>query len=257
MADLEQVIGAILRDLAKSRFASDIYSRSISRYYEQDFLLRRFPIPRAEIEEAEIELKFAIESVSASLANSEGREATLAPMFERAIERVVTLFLSFLVPRVANAGTLADRLKNPVDRNVFRIDLRQAGLRHMIVNFTDLISEEGVFDAKSAEQGLMAAFRRVLRFNVEVGEEITEDEVAGLTGDINIAPPLEDLGRRIGEVWQVDRDSRLDVAIGADALRELPQDMLSSIKIRAAVRNYQWTEVKVEGGRTFRSLTSE
>lgn len=257
MADLEQVIGALLRDLAKARFASDIYSRSISRYYEQDFLLRRFPIPRAEIEEAEIELKFAIESVSASLANSEGREATLAPMFERNIERVVTLFLSLLIPRVANAPEIAERFQNPVDRNVFRIDLRQAGLRYMIVSFTDLITDEGVFDAKAAEHGLLAAFSRVLQYNVVVGEEITPEEAAGLTGDISIAPPLDDLRGRIAEVWKVDRDARLDVAIDADVLRELPKETLSSIKVRASVRNYQWTEVKVEGGRTFRSLTSE
>jgi hypothetical protein len=127
----------------------------------------------------------------------------------------------------------------------------------MIVNFTDLISEEGVFDAKAAEQGLLAAFTRVLRYNVAVGEEITEGEAAGLTGGISIVPPLDDLRARIAEVWKVDRDARLDVAIDADVLREMPREMLSSIKIKASVRNYQWTEVKVEGGRTFRSLTSE
>ncbi|MEM7442330.1 MAG: hypothetical protein AAF414_03250 [Pseudomonadota bacterium] len=257
MADLEQVVGALLRDLAKSRFAADIYSRSISRYYEQDFLLRRFPIPRTEIEEAEIELKFAIEGVAASLANTEGREATLAPMFERSIERVVTLFLSFLVPRVAAREDIESRMANPVNRNVFRIDLRQAGLRYMIVNFTELISDEGAFDVKAAAQGLTDAFQGVLLRNAVDGDEITNDEAASLTGGIDVTPPLEDLRKRIADVWTVDRDARLDVTIGADALRELPAEILSTVKIKAAVRNYQWTEVKVEGGRTYRSMTSE
>ena len=77
MADLQQIVGAILRDLAKARFSSDIYSRSIARYYENDLLLRRFSVPRADIEEVEVDLKFSIAEVTAS--ESERSAALLTP----------------------------------------------------------------------------------------------------------------------------------------------------------------------------------
>ncbi|EPX64104.1 hypothetical protein D187_005237 [Cystobacter fuscus DSM 2262] len=62
MISLANVLGAILKDFSQARMNSDAYSRDISRYYEKDPLLRGFPVPRADIESVELELKFAFKS---------------------------------------------------------------------------------------------------------------------------------------------------------------------------------------------------
>jgi hypothetical protein len=59
---LAHLVGAILKDISQARMGSDAYSRDISRYYEQDPLLRGFSVPRADIESVELDLKFAFKS---------------------------------------------------------------------------------------------------------------------------------------------------------------------------------------------------
>ena len=63
MAELKAVLGAILVDIAKARVASDICTRDVSLEYAKDPILSEFPVPRVEIKEASIELKFAINEV--------------------------------------------------------------------------------------------------------------------------------------------------------------------------------------------------
>ena len=63
MAELNAIIGTVLRELAQARYMSDIYSRDLSRLYEKDPLLRMFPVPRAEVQEVELSLKFAISDI--------------------------------------------------------------------------------------------------------------------------------------------------------------------------------------------------
>jgi hypothetical protein len=62
MISLAHLVGAILKDISQARMGSDAYSRDISRYYEQDPLLRGFSVPRADIESVELDIKFAFKS---------------------------------------------------------------------------------------------------------------------------------------------------------------------------------------------------
>ncbi len=74
MPELHHILGSIFRDIAQSVFTSDMYSRDISRYYEQDPLLRHFPVPRTEVDELEVQLKFAIANIDLNPVQSVSRE---------------------------------------------------------------------------------------------------------------------------------------------------------------------------------------
>ena len=63
MAELNDVLGAILRDVAQARVISDLYSRNVSLEYRQDEVLSGFPVPRVEVTEASIDLKFAVNKI--------------------------------------------------------------------------------------------------------------------------------------------------------------------------------------------------
>ena len=60
MSNLSKVVGAILRDITDARSQADLQAREISRLYAADDILRYFPVPRAEIQDIRIELKFAV-----------------------------------------------------------------------------------------------------------------------------------------------------------------------------------------------------
>jgi hypothetical protein len=63
VAELNDVLGAILRDVAQARVISDLYSRNVSLEYRQDEVLSGFPVPRVEVTEASIDLKFAVNKI--------------------------------------------------------------------------------------------------------------------------------------------------------------------------------------------------
>jgi hypothetical protein len=60
MAKLKQVIGAILSDITKGQAISDGYSRDLKSSYREDPILKLLSVPRTEIKEVTIDLKFAI-----------------------------------------------------------------------------------------------------------------------------------------------------------------------------------------------------
>ena len=97
MAELHQVIGSILRDITQARITSDIYSRNMSKYYEQDPLLRRFPTPRSEIDEVEIDLKFAIAGIAYNSSQDESREAMAANIFIKYSDHIAQTFFDGLI----------------------------------------------------------------------------------------------------------------------------------------------------------------
>lgn len=269
MADLQQLIGAILRDLAKARFASDLYSRSVARYYENDFLLRRFPIPRSEIEEAELELKFAIADVRDNAVNTETREANIAFVLERTVEELVAIFLdcaSVFVDHPDQRGIkdeLHDKLSKGFNSIAMRIELRQLALRYFIDSYTHLIGLKGQFDYEMALKGLHSPFFWGITNYRKEGVSLS-DLNAPVDAVINavfareeFTEVLKDLAGPIQQIWQDNHDARLEVEVSGDRLMHLGEGTLSTLKLKMSVRNHMWTEVKTEEHRSTRVLTSE
>ncbi|HEV8251578.1 MAG TPA: hypothetical protein VGQ15_16525 [Gaiellaceae bacterium] len=63
MAELNDVLGAILRDLAQARVTADLFSQTVSAEYQPTGVLSGFSVPRVEVTQASIDLKFAVNSV--------------------------------------------------------------------------------------------------------------------------------------------------------------------------------------------------
>ena len=269
MADLQQVVGAILRDLAKARFSSDIYSRSIARYYENDYLLRKFPVPRADVEEVEIDLKFSIAEVSRNEVDTEGREANVAFLLERTVEKLVATFLDLardFVDAEANRE-LAEALRKALTKGfgsaTLRIELRQRVLRYFIESYTHLIGPQGEFDSKRVlrdlRRPLFWGFSEYRRDGVEQAEleGPLNQLIDHVLGQEDFIAAVRGLAAPIKQIWQSNYDARLDVEVQGDKLAELGEAAISTIKIKAVVRNMVWTEVKVDE-RTYRhALTSD
>lgn len=60
MAKLSQVLGAILSDITKAQAISDAYTRDLKPSYKEDPSLKLLSVPRPEINNVTIDLKFAI-----------------------------------------------------------------------------------------------------------------------------------------------------------------------------------------------------
>ena len=65
--ELSQLVGAIIRDVAKARVQADQYSHFLSDKYKEKEdnggQLVSFPVPRAEISDVEVKFKFAVSKI--------------------------------------------------------------------------------------------------------------------------------------------------------------------------------------------------
>ncbi len=256
MAELNQILGALLRDIAQARFSSDLYSKNISRYYEQNSLLRRFPVPRAEIEEVEIDLKFALSEIDFQGDTGEGREAQLAPFFERQSNALASRFIEGAreIARARNKVGLAQELS----RESFRIDVRQDILRYFMHNYPHLIDGGGHLNVKEALEGLRPVLSGALTYRMERAGAKDPDLRREIVDTVDLSAALKEMAGEALQYWRQGGDCRINTEVSGSALGELPAEVISSVKIKVGLRNYTWTQVESkEEGRTWRSLSPE
>jgi hypothetical protein len=65
------------------------------------------------------------------------------------------------------------------------------------------------------------------------------------------------MGPPLKTIWQGNSDARLEILIEGSQLAQLSEAAISSIKLKAVVRNMIWTEVKVDKYTTRHALTPE
>jgi hypothetical protein len=257
MPELHQILGSLFSDIAQSVFTSDLYSRDISRYYEQDGLLRHFPVPRTEISELEVDLKFAISGIELNPAQSVGREANAATIFidfsydlsESFYEELYSILLE-----LKNQGkSISEATLEQAASAVNSIYLRQDLLRFFQRNQGILI-EEGTFQVDKAREEILDILNKHL--TGLLGEDLTNKEKKDISGRIRKAVKLESGLKALVEplrfAWNRAGDFKMDVEITAEKLSELGSEHLSSVHVRTRVRNYKWSEVEHQGRRWWR-----
>ena len=172
MPELYEVVGSILRDIAQARCLSDLYSRDISRYYAVDEVLRNFPVPRAEINEASFTLSFVIDGVTVDETRQNIRNARLSQVFERSASEIVRSALATareVVDKIGSRTDLKPEQRAALDAfasgflsEEYRIILRARFVRYFEENRAAFIADESllrtkaVTDIKAFVEGLSA-----------------------------------------------------------------------------------------------------
>ncbi|MCZ7681557.1 MAG: hypothetical protein M5U28_23270 [Sandaracinaceae bacterium] len=108
MANLDQLLGGILKDLGHARIAADVASRESLETYRSDPILAKLPLPRMVIQEARLTLRFVVEED----AQAEF-DATLAERSSRLWSELVDRSLLELI-----AGRVADAHRPLVEEGV-------------------------------------------------------------------------------------------------------------------------------------------
>ena len=60
---MNQIIASLLSDINEAKSKADESSRNLAQQYAADEILRYFPVPKIGIQNLEVEIKYAIESV--------------------------------------------------------------------------------------------------------------------------------------------------------------------------------------------------
>lgn len=262
MAELHQVIGAILRDIAQARVTSDLYTRDVSRYYEQDSLLRIFPVPRSEISEVNIDLRFAISRIEPDPDRTVEKNAKTAGILEPYSERLVNSIFEGLTstPTAQDNPSWLEAIHN-LDSPDFRSDLRSRILDCFESNVYGLIDKQNnlldvealldfvkdVVDASIYQKAEIAAFLKDGDFSGPVKAAVTT----------RMKSDLESMRVEIEFARSAAEDYIIEVDVTSDKLQEVPEAALSSIKLTTSMRNYTWSQVEQKDERIIRRLIPE
>jgi hypothetical protein len=270
MPELFQVVGSILRDIAQARAISDLYSRDISRYYEADPVLRRFPVPRAEISEASFSVAFLIDEVVLDENRRNARDASVSQVFETYSANVVRAALKALRKETTvlkSAGLTKDeasaldnfeaRFLGEDYRNLLRARLvrffeenqdalfppdgkfqKDFALQHITAFIEGLVSSEPAM--KDALQALATAPVPVggaARVDAKVNAERIEREILAA-----VATELDSMGQEIKNVAEWAQDFKVNVEIKPDKI-QAAAGAVCSITVKSTIRNYTWSKV--------------
>ena len=85
--ELSQLVGAIIRDVAKARVQADQYSHLLSEKYKEKAdtgeQLVSFPVPRAEISDVEVKFKFAVSEIKEAPDSTETKNFFFNKILEK------------------------------------------------------------------------------------------------------------------------------------------------------------------------------
>jgi hypothetical protein len=258
MAELQQILGNIFKDIAQARVTSDIYSRNISKYYEQDPLLRKFPLPRTEVSEVEVDLKFIMSGLESSLEQDEGLETATAPMFIKLSRELSDGLFEHMLEASKKYANFSPDTAKKLAGTEYRIYLSQSLVVYFQRNRGKLV-KKGKFNIREASEDIGQLLRTRaddLLTDSGLSEKQLEEMVKAVFRKLDIESQLRSVEKPILAAHKEDGEFKVGVEVTADKLAEAPEASISSVKVKAQVRNYIWSKVEHEG-ETWRSLNPE
>jgi hypothetical protein len=261
MAELNEVVGAVLRDLAAARVIGDMFARDASATYRADPVMASFPVPRIDIAEASIQLAFAITAITPPEVDPPQIAVGLAPQLaERLARQVVDELLTS--PRGASiaehldsqgvdlvavlADALAQAMRGDPDAIVaaeqgasdrlrgsvvpaLRQQLKDTGVEAILAQrVTVQRIREGVREASTRSLSQLAARIRGREFAAQEFEEVVAEAAEGLVEEIRadlvgVAPRPEQAHARLATLSQ-------EVAeVFRNGLAAVPADQLPGV----------------------------
>lgn len=251
MADLAEFLGTILRSVTQARVTSDLFARDVSRQYQKDPVLIDFPVPRLEVREASIRLRFAVNAL-------ERRDVPLAELARAVVQE--------------EASALAGQIRREV---IEASPEREAILQALASKEIDLVKalpaaieraalEGSVLEAALAGRpaalvrNLQAAVNALLLEDVALRRLITRRAGVQAVRERIRQRATETAERLVNQVQAVrEASARQAVSVNAAVTRkelaEVPEPLLSEITVVAEIRNYEWSETgEAEGKPLYR-----
>jgi hypothetical protein len=273
MAELYQLVGTILRDVSQARFMSDLYSRQISNTYESDSLLRRFPVPRGEINEVEFQLPFVVTGVRVDKDRHQSRNAAIGRIFDDFSLRVVRAAMKPLQEAfdAAARSITADQSEKKTAADRFQAKILSDDARNSfhgrILRYLNERTEEFLPKGEDGEFNTAEALKLIVKLIGAVEKEPVVEAFKAQFGDSvskgfeeareKIKKPLDVMAEKVNDARKKYPDYAVDVEVGPGDLQGNPA--ASYIKVKAVVKNYRWSKVDVDSKemRNLRTLVPE
>lgn len=257
MVRVADIIGALLRGLTTARIQSDIFSAQASGQYLEDDTLRNYPVPRAEIRQADVSMRMAVqETVQRNLDEL----SVFEQLFSSALEEYLVQLMGLSVPAASEPALVQSLADHLGDQQVAFVDELRASLVAYVEADLVLV-KDGVLDNPKGfgskewrDQSIAAIEAAVITLAVDVdlgGVSLSKDVQDLSTPFIEGISPQIQLELALASAAFFD----LDLAIKRDQIVTLPEHVMSEIKLQVVMENYEWASVTDGQGNTINRLS--
>lgn len=237
MIKVSDIVGSLVRSVTLARIQADMISSQASLEYLKDPVLRAYPVPRAEIQKADIALKLAVIDVAQTASSAETVSLrSLTDAVPGFVDRV------FALPNVAGGPT---RLGDGLGPNLFaaKVLVRDFLNGHIAQNLTEW--------TQLAETRPMDFAFKVHDMTMQAVENARHQLAPGMVFDDRFSQlVLEEArawGNNAASAQKLASDVagtagfELDLAVKREDVTTLPEHLISEIRLTVVVDNYEWT----------------
>lgn len=226
--------------------------------------MRMFPIPRAEIKEMIVDLKFAVTNVSLDENRTEDREARLSGIFERVVENIINLLYARLyntaIDQVSwvNFVLFLDKADKKQELNSELVTFFSANRIALIEEIQTDVGIAFSLRRSIASAGITRTLDRLVYSRVELGTVENGAKIMESVRGYMSRQMRKILTDLVNDVDQIeDSEYMVEVEVTADKLQQLPPENISTIHLSTATRNYIWSQVDEKDGQTIRRIIPE
>jgi hypothetical protein len=264
MADLSNLIEAVLQAITEAQDNANLFTRKLAGKYQADKILHHFPVPNGLLTELDLDLNFAIDGDI--IVDHEKIPFPLQPTANlftgpaRDISRLVILKVrealkekypgSMTETETEKYGKITDSLKSERVES----EIVQKITRQLCDNCRDILNKQGTFDRQKAAD--------IIKENLETNL-IGDPDLAGLLHTCGIdgnqllnsilqtnqskKSGTSPVGKYIDELEEAylsfDRElshSRIKLITDAKHLAHIPVEKLNKLRIKAELREFKW-----------------
>lgn len=271
MADLRDVVGAILRDVTEARGQADLAVRDLVSSYAKDPILRAFTIPRTEIRDLKIDLKVAVRSVDDSPDDRARKEQRvrdvvrssiaslpfpLDPKIEQSIFKMGLLSTApesiekeLSVAARSEALRFAESAKMEVYKDLIVVEERKDIDVRLVAFSTDIQLTPRKFttlrDARAHVDTIskLRAGQTLTPQQTKLAEARMKDERMQIQNRVStefilsIKQISEALAAKLAAIAAQPSEKRMVIDVVAEDLKDIPQHMISTVTISLDVNN--------------------
>jgi hypothetical protein len=226
MPKLSEIVGGVMRDLARSHVVADAQTRQVFESYQKDPVLAHFPVPRVTIKQATIKLKFSVKDHAPPTTGIDPKE--YQDLLAKSIrERIVPTFLD-LVGKLDNKEVTA-QVKTRIEKAGLQtripptqiVDLQQGDQLEKDVR--DLLLEQVRAFPRTVARHMPSGVTLDAAVQKAVAAEVREVQQAAVTLKQTVESAQNDL----------------DVSVRAEELKALGDGQISEIEFTLGLEDVE------------------
>lgn len=260
MAQLNSIIGSILRDIIAAQHEANLYSLSLSESYGKDGKAKDFQLPGVTISEMEMDLKYAVVNAS----DEEEQQNISYSRFRKFLNELCREAATTAITSVSST-ILTDQTRDEQDKHFFKRLKKEDELYRQFHSFIfrnlknafnwnlyqAIDGQTGKVNTDAVLKKMMEIVRKKFINDTDLDALFggTERKELKKQAEENVSAALDGLIQKKSEDANFKRSKKfpkLDVAVTAEELEKMPEDTIHSFKLKFSPTACTVTEPEME-----------